>query len=266
MTATNERTITVHGTPTVILTHFNSLTVRLFFLDTWCKFNSNTFQNTVVITTTVAPTTRTVTLQACPTPDSSCSNKGLQWAYYAALGGNGYPSNSLDFDPTLYKNQTPIANGTTQLVSIAPTGGSGTGIFYGQGPFPEYSFFVDHRGYFWPPQTGNYTVTFDYTDDAGFLWVGPVAYSGWNNTNWDEYDNWSSAPTSAQISLTKGQYVPIRFAMGQGGGGGGWTVSMYAPDGETVMSSTSSFIGSPYMVSFSCDGTAPAYPPFGAET
>ena len=213
----------------------------------------------------MAPTTSTVTLSPCPTPDTSCNNAGLQWAYYTALNGNGYPSDSSSFDPTLYEIDAPVINGTTRIISIPLTSdASGSTLFYGKGPEPLASFFVDHRGYFYPPQTGNYTFDYSYVDDAAYLWVGDLAYSGWNNTNYNEYGSWGTAAPSVQIFLTKDEYVPIRLAYGQGGGAGGLTVDIYAPDGETVISSTSD-TASPYFVAFSCDGTAPKYPAWGAE-
>lgn len=140
-------------------------------------------------------------------------------------------------------------------------------MFYGKGPEPESSFFVNHRGYFYVPQSGSYTITYDFVDDAAFTWVGALAYSGWNNNNSDLYANWGSAANpTVMVSLTKGEYVPIRVAMGQGGGAGGLGMDIYAPDGEKVMSDLNGLTASPYFVSFSCDGTAPAYPAWGQES
>lgn len=193
----------------------------------------------------------------------------MQWAYYIALGGNGFPSTSSAFDPTLYRNITPIANGTTQIVDVPyTTDALGNATFYNKASEPLANFFIDHRGYFYPPQTGNYIFDYNYIDDAAFLWVGAVAYSGWNSTNRNLYGNWQNFGLPVSVYLVKNTLVPIRVAMGQGAGGGGLNLDIYAPDGETVITSnTSSNVGtaSPYFVAFSCDGSAPAYPPWGSE-
>lgn len=115
---------------------------------------------------------------------------GLQWAYYTAVSTSGSspynPNNNDIFDPSLYKNVTPTIIGTTQLISIAYTSsGSGTGLFYGEGPESLGSYVVDHKGYFYVPQTGNYTMFFDYVDDEGYIYTGATAYSGWDLSNYN---------------------------------------------------------------------------------
>lgn len=69
------------------------------------------------------------------------------------------------------------------------------------------------------------------------------------------------------VSLTQGDYVPLRVPFAQGGGAGGFGFDIVAPDGSYVMTSNGDLVASPYMVWHSCDNTtAPAFPAWGNET
>lgn len=83
-----------------------------------------------------------------------------------------------------------------------------------------------YTGYFLAPDTTTYTFYLS-SDDAGFMWVGPTAVSGYTTANallknpglhgMIEVDN--------TISMVAGSYYPIRVQFGNNGGAGGLEVN-----------------------------------------
>lgn len=137
---------------------------------------------------------------------------------------------------------------------------------YGSPPLPELNFVLNHRGYIYARQTGNYTFTVNKVDDAAFIWVGGAAYAGWTAANANLkvlYDNGPSQG-SYTVNLREGIYYPFRIFYGQGPNIAEFDVTVRAPDGTTFLSSNTT--RSPYLVRFACDGlSAPFFHPFGSE-
>jgi len=94
-------------------------------------------------------------------------------------------------------------------------------------------------GYFKPPVTSSYTF-YSSVDDACYVWIGDKAVSSYDNTNYDIREFEGQAPqTSAAISLTGGQYYPIRIQWGNRVAGGEYTFSW----SNSVTAKTSDFRG-----------------------
>lgn len=163
---------------------------------------------------------------------------------------------------------TPTITGTTQLIYIPVSDGSGTALFYGKGPESLSNYVVDYKGYLYAPQTGNYSFFFDYVDDLAFIYLGPAAYTGWNLTNYNYTAYWGTTnPGTFTASLVQGQYMALHVPYGQGDNAGGFGFDIVGPDGSYVMTAMSGLVASPYVVWHSCDNTtAPAFPVWGSET
>ncbi len=185
-------------------------------------------------------------------PDLSCGNAGLEYAIFPRPDG--------DFEPI--KQTAPEATGVTTTVGFAVT----TNI-YGSVPANSQHLWVNHRGYLYAGQSGDYTFSMTLVDNDAMLWFGKKAYSGYTQQNVDVFQGWIAAGTPAVESkqtLQKGNYYPIRLLFANWGGPGNLKLTVKAPDGSLILDDQSG--SSEYFVRFSCDGIlAPKYPAFGAE-
>ena len=86
-------------------------------------------------------------------------------------------------------------------------------------------------GYFHPQTTETYTFYLD-TDDAGYMWIGNNAKSGFTYTNAfinNGGTHGSGAPVSNTISLTAGGYYPVRLVYGNLSGAGVFDLQFSTP-------------------------------------
>ncbi|KAH8678509.1 GLEYA domain-containing protein [Xylariales sp. PMI_506] len=222
--------------------------------------------STDVIETTTTTVTSTSTEIVCPTP-TQCDNQGLQFAEYTNSQGNNDDTAYSQFDPTIYKDETPNFTGVTTTAGGIDTSSGGDITVYGTSTeFSSDYFVLDHRGYLFAALNGTYTITVSSVDDAAFFWLGPDAYSGWTRANADASITYNGGPGrgSASIDLVEGEYLPIRIMFVQAQGSAVFQVAIASPDGTVFLSSTTE--DSPYLIQYSCDGvTAPTYAPWGQE-
>jgi hypothetical protein len=225
--------------------------------------NNDTFKR---VTVTVTPT---ATNLLCPstTPDTSCGNPGLEWAYYT----NEFVTNDLStYDPVYYKTQLP---GEAEGVTTNAGGISGTCAstaskysFYGHSELCD-EFTLNYRGYIYAPQTGTFTITVTAAKNLLLVWAGPDAYSGYMRDNAIIDVTYNTLPAGgkpANYAANAGDYIPLRIMFSQGSGPFEFDVKVTAPDGTVILSDSSA--ASEYLVWKSYDGTAPPYPAFGSET
>lgn len=162
---------------------------------------------------------------------------------------------------------TPECTGVTNSLGgfDYPENPNGVTI-YGQCTLSSSAFFtLNQRGYIYAQESGAYTFSASNIDDIVELWIGSTAYSGWTraNANLDQAIFQSAQPFT--ITLTAGQYYPVRIVFGQAQGAAAFDMTVTAPDGSVFLGPDSG--ASPYLISYSCDGTtAPAFPTFGQET
>jgi hypothetical protein len=110
---------------------------------------------------------------------------------------NGY----FDGDWTWFDTQTPTAS-----------------IQVNDFTFPDGGDSYQWLGYFKAPHTANYTFYLE-SDDRAQFWLGDNAITGYNDSNWDVYSDAGEGESSTDpISLTAGQYYPIRLQYGDAGG------------------------------------------------
>ena len=96
-------------------------------------------------------------------------------------------------------------------------------VVAGNQPGNIHNYSVEWYGVFIPDSTGNWTFSTD-SDDASYIWIGPTADTGYNNTN-ATVNNRNPHPMiginqnikSAQ-NYVKGQQYSIRMQFGEAGG------------------------------------------------
>ncbi|KAF3156095.1 hypothetical protein EYR41_007421 [Orbilia oligospora] len=221
---------------------------------------------TATVTLSVVSTSiKTVTKTACPTPDLSCSNRGLEYAVYRHLFTNDDNSRRYpDFNVEYFKTAIPLFNDTTPIVGIV--GDNTTDAIYRRRLSVnglDYTA-VNHRGYLFAPQSGIYTFGAYSAHDITLIWIGATAFSGFTRAN-ANIEQGVGDPRTYDISLTVGKYYPIRILWGNARAEAYLNFTVIAPNGEVIISSNKE--ASPYLVTNSCDGTtAPAFAPFGQES
>ncbi|OBT97079.1 hypothetical protein VE01_04777 [Pseudogymnoascus verrucosus] len=115
---------------------------------------------------------------------------------------------------------------------------------------------VNHRGYLYAHQDGEYSFTAPIADNLSLLWLAPNAYSGYTRANANleaTYTPVGSAPLEYKVTLVKGKYYPIRFSWDNSGGAGYYELKIKAPDGTLIVDGTTTI--SPYLVKFGCRDT-----------
>jgi hypothetical protein len=226
------------------------------------------FQRTTV---TVTPTSTAIYCPS-PTPDLSCSNQGVQFAYYPSPFGVNSDGVYSQFNPTYFKSLAP-----TVLGVAGSAGGIGGSCASSSSTFNFYGYTencnniaLNYRGYLYAGQTGTFTFSITSADDIVLVWAGQAAYSGWTRANalldvtYPELGSGTGGIVGT-YAATAGQYIPLRILFSQGDGPFAFGVQITAPDGTVVLSASSS--SSDYLVQNSCDGTtAPAYAAFGSES
>ena len=96
---------------------------------------------------------------------------------------------------------------------------------------------IIYIGYLLADYTGTWTFTIS-SDDASYLWIGNTAVTGYTTSNELASGSWQG-PGTGTISLTAGEYYPIRLLYGNGPAGGDLNLT-YAHTGQSV---TSDFTG-----------------------
>jgi hypothetical protein len=101
---------------------------------------------------------------------------------------------------------------------------------------------VLYTGYLLAGYTGTWTFTIT-SDDGSYLWIGNTAVTGYTTNN--ELASASFAgPGTGTISLTAGEYYPIRVLYGNGPGAGSLNLT-YAHTGQTTTNDFTGKLSSP---------------------
>jgi hypothetical protein len=146
------------------------------------------------------------------------------------------------------KRSQPYYKGTTTRIGVADSY-----LIYGQTPRNWEYVAVNHRGYLYAHQDGEYSFTALIADNLTLLWLGPNAYSGYTYTNANleaAYTPVGSVPLEYKATLVKGKYYPIRFSWDNSGGARYYELKIKAPDGTTIVDGTTT--ASPYLVKIGC--------------
>jgi hypothetical protein len=128
------------------------------------------------------------------------------FAYYTDVG---YHNNDLD-----YVQKNPIYNGSWSGSDYVANIGSITEASTTLGFAIVHNLYsILYSGYFKADFTGTFTFNLN-TDDETYLWIGDYAISGYTTSNRLVY-SYVGSNGSGSISLTNGQYYPIRILYGQ---------------------------------------------------
>lgn len=132
-----------------------------------------------------------------------------------------------------------LYNGTTQNVNFA-LDASGNGAVYSV-PYQN----LDQRaitlqGYFSPPTTGTYSLTFTSTDDIAYVYLGTTAYTTWGEGN-QNIRNIQGATNAITQVFNAGTLYPITILYANGGYGGSLAMSITNPAGTVATDTTGYF-------------------------
>lgn len=197
-------------------------------------------------------------------PDASCDNEGLAFAVQSHAFYNSVPYSSLNVE--YFKTAQPLQSGFTTRIGFFNQLTSTPFSIYGGEPIVTEYKAVNHRGYFVPPVSGEYTITSDNTDDIALAWLGPSAFNGaYTRAGASLEQSFGAVGTeSYKAVLAAGQYYPFRVLVVNGQGPTSFALKVVGPAGEVLVSPTSTE-PTPWFVQYSCDGKSPAFAPFGAE-
>lgn len=199
--------------------------------------------------------------------DLSCGNQGLAYAIYPNKREDGTKivfdaPDYNNFDPVIFKTAALQVTGTTKSIGFPNTNN-----IYGNTPEDSANVVVNHRGYLFAEQSGEYTFTISACDNMALLWIGPNAFTDYSRSTATIVQQWvdaSQKPVEYKTTLTQGQYYPLRLLYVNGGGPGNLQVKIQAPDGKAILDEKTT--NSAALVQFSCDGVlAPKFADFGAE-
>lgn len=161
----------------------------------------------------------------------------------------------MSFDPTLFKNASYKFSGATKTIGF-----SKTSSIYSNTPSNEKFVTVNHRGYLFTKQAGEYTLSSLAVDGVTLLWLGPTALSSFNRENANLIQVFNQKPVFHTATFMQNQYVPIRIIYAHGGRPGHLKFEIKAPDGSIIVGDNKADDSS-YLVQYSCDLTsAPRFP------
>lgn len=124
---------------------------------------------------------------------------------------------------------------------------------------------LNHRAYFVPPTSGDYTITVKGSDDITFCWFGPKALNGnYNANNADITVGVKIGEGKGAWSFVAGVWYPFRCLQVNGVGPVDFGLTFSGPHGEDMLSATEKDM--PWFRSHSCDGSYAPFQAWGAET
>ena len=86
-----------------------------------------------------------------------------------------------------------------------------------------------YHGYFLPPSTGSYTFN-AYSDDYGYMWIGQLAYGGWNKNNYNASGT-GHPSAGVPIPLNAGYLTPVTLLYANAAGPAKANFTIKYPDG-----------------------------------
>lgn len=104
---------------------------------------------------------------------------------------------------------------------------------------------VLYTGYILADYTGTWSFTIT-SDDGSYVWIGNTAVSGYTTGNALASASYAG-PGTGTVSLTAGEYYPIRLLYGNGPGAGNLNLT-YAHTGQTVTNNFTGKLFSPSIV------------------
>lgn len=246
-------------------------------------YDSGTAASIISQTTAAANPSGTATVNIyyptptyCTTVNSGLTNKGARFAMYSNSASNKQGTGTYNaYQPTTVKTMSPLATGLATYIGEHNTASQSV-VIYGAASRLADTLVISQTFYLYAGRgTGYYSFLIPYTDDVELVWVGNYALSGYNRTNANLYQYWTSsqtsqAPQTLAYYLTFGTYTPVRIQWGNGGGAGDMQFQITAPDGTNLINyvtGTNSGTMTPDIVTSPCQNSQGApFPAWGSET
>jgi hypothetical protein len=202
---------------------------------------------------TVVPNGYTVTQGGTVTavvPIATCTATGI--AYTAYTNPYPYPAGSAFNNPdyigfnSSYFNRLSAASalffGVTSNINFDFT--SDSGPLYGTTARTHDQTAIVYTGYFVPPVSGSYTLSFSAVDDVAYFWMGAaVTTSTWGEFNFNGRGTYyTPGKGSIRQIFTAGELYPIVILNGNGAQRAAMQFSILTPAGTTVIDTTSYFL------------------------
>ncbi|KAL6407697.1 putative gleya adhesin domain protein [Ilyonectria robusta] len=177
------------------------------------------------------------------------ASNGISYRKYTS-SFNAYLANS-GFTTTFFKKKNPEFRGVLQSLSFStpswPTGSTLLTLADRRKSFESSQSALLFNGFFIAKETGTYTFTSlaDAIDNWGYLWVGDVAYSDWNDDNTAFKASRTGAGNfggSYSVTLRKGDAIPLTWLWANGGSVAQSYLSITTPGGVTTTDTTGYFV------------------------
>jgi hypothetical protein len=143
-----------------------------------------------------------------------------------------YNAGRFNVDTTYFTTNAATNTGTTNNIRNLYDGTEGV-----KGSSGQTNYSVEWFGYFRATATGTWTFHCA-ADDYTYMWVGATASSGNTSANAFISAQYNAVLKSNTISLTAGEYYPIRVQYGQGSGGAACQVAFTPPGGTLTYDGT----------------------------
>ncbi|GKU07683.1 hypothetical protein FLAG1_11239 [Fusarium langsethiae] len=207
--------------------------------------------------------TTTTTETALPTADQSCDNGGLDYAIYNHQFYNSDAPHFSSFDATYFHDATPTFEGVTERIGIQPnTDWTKPFTIYEGSPNQMWQYkAVNHRGFLYAPEPGEYEVTVPNSDEITLVWFDQKALRTWTRDNADlEQDYPGGTSKTFVLELQAGTYTPFRLLWANAQGELNFIAEVKAPGGKVIVNGDGG--DNKYFVRYSCDGSTPTFPEF----
>lgn len=164
-------------------------------------------------------------------------------SYNANLANPGFISST-------FKTLTPDWTGHLETLSFSNWEGNNQVdlTLPDHASFPATQAAVLAQGFFIARETGTYTLSSSgaYVDNWGYLWIGDVAYSAWDDSNTAfKAVRVGAGPYtggSTTVNLTAGSATPLTWLWVNGGGAAQSYFTVTSPSGVSTTDTTGYFV------------------------
>jgi hypothetical protein len=201
----------------------------------------------IVTSTSSATTTETITAYATAT---TIASNGVKYrAYTHTFNANVQNSG---FTSPFFKSQSPNFSGILPSLTFStpnwPNGNTQLKLSDRPTSFASDQSAILMQGFFIAQESGTYRVLTrsETIDNWGYLWVGDVAYSNWDDGNAAfKASRVASGPYisgETSLKMSKGDAVPWTYLWANGGGVGQNLVQIVSPSGKISTDHTGYFV------------------------